>query len=66
MRQKLIFSIITFVFLYLYLQVLGWIWNRLFDIDPASNVLALLVILVLILPLSALSAHKSIDLIKAD
>ena len=66
MSQKFFFSILTFIFFFLYLQVMGLIWNRLFDIDPASNVLALLILLVLILPLSALSAQKSIDLIKAN
>lgn len=53
------------LFLFLYLTIIGWEWNSFFDIDPVLNVLAFLLLIVLI-PLSAMSAQKTIDLIHGN
>lgn len=66
MKNKIIFSILTLLFFFVYLKLMGWVWNRIFDIDPAMNVLALLILLVLVVPLSALSAQKSMDMIREN
>lgn len=66
MKSRIIFAVLTLIFFFLYLNLMGRVWNSLFDIDPAANVLALLLLLVLIIPLSALSAQKSIDLISGN
>lgn len=65
MKNNIIFWVITIVFFRFYFFILRWIWNSWIPFNITTDILALFILVVVLIPLSAISAEKTIKIIKS-
>lgn len=64
MKKKLIFWAISIVFFIIYFKILKFFLGDILPINPVSNVLVILIIIVVNIPLSVFSTEKIFSIIK--
>jgi len=58
MKKNLVSAVLTIIFFIIYWKLLGFIYNLWVPFNPVTDILALFIILIIVIPLSAISAYK--------
>lgn len=64
MRRKLVFFFLTAVLFIIFYKILGFVYDRFVPYNPATNVLSLFIIVIIILPSAIFCAEKIIKMIR--
>lgn len=64
MKKNVIFGVITIVFFVFYFFILRWIWNLWIPFNITTDILSLFILMVVVVPISFISAEKTIKAIK--
>jgi hypothetical protein len=64
LKKNIIFGILTIVFFVVYWKVLAFIWDLWVPSNTTTNVLSMFLLVVVNMPLSAISANQTIKVIK--
>ncbi len=64
MKKKLIFWVIAIVFFIIYFQIFNFFMRGILPINPVSNVLVILILIVVNIPLSVFSTEKIFSIIR--
>ncbi len=65
MKERIAFFAITLIFYIAYFKILQWGWDKFIPFNRISNIIVLFILVVVNIPLSLISAEKTIRLIKA-
>ena len=63
MKKNIIYGILAIFFFIVYFKILGFIWLWV-PRNPFTDVLSMFIVLIILVPLSAISAHKLFATIK--
>jgi hypothetical protein len=64
LKKNIIFGILTIVFFVVYWKVLALIWDLWVPFNTTTNVLSMFIVVIVNMPLSAISANQTIKVIK--
>lgn len=65
MKNNVIFGVITIIFFVIYFFIFRWIWNLWMPLSITTDIIAMFISLVVNIPLSLISAEKTIKIIKS-
>lgn len=65
MKKRIVFFAVALIFYIAYFKILQWGLDKFIPFNRISNIIALFLLVVVNIPLSLISAEKTIRLIKA-
>ena len=64
--QKLVSFFLSVVFFVIYFLVLRYIYNAFVPFNTLTDILSILIVLIVIIPVSVLTAEKTIEMIRTS
>lgn len=64
MRKIIVYWLITIIFFIIYLKIEFFVWNKWVPFNVITNILSLSIIFIVIIPLSAISSHLTLKMIR--
>ncbi|SHH96963.1 hypothetical protein [Clostridium grantii] len=64
MKGSKLFWILSIVYFMIYFSLLRWIWNLYVPFNVITEIIAFLLIILIVIPFSSISATNSIKLLK--
>lgn len=63
-KDSIIFYFIMIVFFVVYVKLIGYVFNRWIPLSPTADLFTIIIIGLVVIPVSAISAHHLIKLIQ--